>query len=412
MTQQKKVLLVVYAFPPFPGIGGRRWAKFAKYLKRADIPVEVVCARYTGEKKSQWTRDVQNIIRHEIDDKKGRIISSIPESLIEKINYHLTVLKAKLANKGWYYDYAFFIRNQVRDKLRNLLESKEFSSVIVSGAPYHLCHHVVSLKSEFPEIKFLVDYRDAWTGDTEKYGQMPTKILEYERKLESEVVIQADHIVTVNETIASDIHQIFNVPKNKITAIPNGYDTDDIPAPYPLDNKPPLKFVFAGSLYNNLDYILNPFIESVSTEPLLREDIIWDFYGSLSGSLKDYINKSQKSPIHFHGFKSKEEIGDIIAGSNACLLFIQRVYKDSFSTKFIEYYAAKKPLIVFGERGRTADYVEEKGIGVAIAPEDVTGGLLRAFKFITNLPDNFNERFDDPRFELSYLTAKLSRLLK
>ena len=42
------VLIISHYFPPVPGVGGRRWAKFVKYLSRIDgIQVDVISGKNT-----------------------------------------------------------------------------------------------------------------------------------------------------------------------------------------------------------------------------------------------------------------------------------------------------------------------------------------------------------------------------
>ena len=54
----KKVLIVSYVFPPKSGIGGRRWAKFSKYLNRMDIDLKVLTFQKKNDSNfSNWSKD-------------------------------------------------------------------------------------------------------------------------------------------------------------------------------------------------------------------------------------------------------------------------------------------------------------------------------------------------------------------
>ena len=54
-------------FPPSPGIGGRRWVKFAKYLIRDNYDIRVISAKSKFKNSlSNWNSDLQEI-KHLVD---------------------------------------------------------------------------------------------------------------------------------------------------------------------------------------------------------------------------------------------------------------------------------------------------------------------------------------------------------
>ena len=58
---KKTVLLIVPEFPPNDSIGGRRWAKFAKYLAQSGVAVKVIAflpPKNAGKKS--WTKDISH----------------------------------------------------------------------------------------------------------------------------------------------------------------------------------------------------------------------------------------------------------------------------------------------------------------------------------------------------------------
>ena len=81
-----KILLVCYSFPPNPGVGGRRWAKFAKYLVKSGHYVEVINAKLTTDKLSTWSKDAQ--LLHEKNH-----VHSLPTSYPEIININPNKIK-------------------------------------------------------------------------------------------------------------------------------------------------------------------------------------------------------------------------------------------------------------------------------------------------------------------------------
>ena len=58
MIPGEPILIISHTFPPYKGIGGRRWAKFAKELARRGHPVHVVHSAGSEDLMgSLWTDD-------------------------------------------------------------------------------------------------------------------------------------------------------------------------------------------------------------------------------------------------------------------------------------------------------------------------------------------------------------------
>ena len=82
----KKVLIVCYSFPPYPGIGGRRWAKFSKYIKLLGTEVFVISSKNPFNEKSNWTTDIEGINVTRLPLIYPKALISFPKSftLLEK----------------------------------------------------------------------------------------------------------------------------------------------------------------------------------------------------------------------------------------------------------------------------------------------------------------------------------------
>ena len=62
----KKLLVICFSFPPSVGIGGRRWAKFANYIAKSGIDIQVLAARNKGLQISDWHKDTIGLQKENI----------------------------------------------------------------------------------------------------------------------------------------------------------------------------------------------------------------------------------------------------------------------------------------------------------------------------------------------------------
>ena len=128
---EKKVVIVSYTFPPSHGIGGRRWAKFAKYLNRNGAAVKILTFS-TGD-GSNWNHDVseyKNLV-DKLDPKQPfYLLNSMPDSVFSKIWYRVTLYLAQIKFSGNVYDPALMIKCQLFKYLDERLK-EGYCNVIV-----------------------------------------------------------------------------------------------------------------------------------------------------------------------------------------------------------------------------------------------------------------------------------------
>ena len=79
-----------------------------------------------------------------------------------------------------------------------------------------------------------------------------------------------------------------------------------------------------------------------------------DIYNTLIVNIYGSFNMRDASNcIRFNGHVDSSEINNVIMNSNACLLFLSDDINFSFNTKFCEYIARKKPILIFSNNGPT-----------------------------------------------------------
>ena len=81
MSQYGPILLICHGFPPVRGIGGRRWAKFAKELARRGYTVHVIrSAGSKGRMDSLWSEDTRHegIVHHPLPHAYPAVMTKRP----------------------------------------------------------------------------------------------------------------------------------------------------------------------------------------------------------------------------------------------------------------------------------------------------------------------------------------------
>lgn len=363
-----KVLIITFTFPPYSGIGGRRWAKFAKYLKKNGNEVEVIAAKSGFEKKSSWTKDVENInvSYHNSGYPKGLTIN--PKSIFEKIIYRLSLVYVKMKSEGNYYDKSALWGKVIRKLVNNKIK-EGIDTVYVSCAPFQLAYHLLPLVKKHKETKWVVDFRDPWTTNRTSYGfeGLSNERQQFEIDAEKEVVKNYDEVISVAQPMTDYFKTLDPINPGKFKTIFNGFDPDDFPErtqnQYPDPNF--FTFVFAGTLYDKALPAFKIFCQAV--ENLKTEDS--ELYNKLKfnfiGADIEKVKKLNHPNISILPFLPFDKVRDCLYTANAGLLFLTPDIDWSFSTKFTDYIALELPIFVTSEKGsETGKFCELKGIGV------------------------------------------------
>jgi len=418
----KHILLICYVFPPYPGIGGRRWAKFAKYFAKKGYTVHVINAENPFPEVSNWTRDTRsdNIHVHSLPLHYPRVLITQPKNKLEKIIYHACVKIMPFFSKGTIYDRALFWKGMVLKHAFALIRKYQIKSVIVSGAPFHLLHHSLSIKKEFPQIALLSDFRDPWTdGKTYGMGGLNAKRFEYEKMLEKETVLYSDYISYPSQDyIDNNFRKRFlsewNSIGKKFMVIPHGFDEDDytnlsISSSYQPGR--PIKFLYAGSMYTGIDHILDLFIKALlkikAEDPSLYNRLQFDFYTD-TFQYEKLFQKHGVNAVKFHKPVKSQEYFSKTAQADFIILFLSFPWNLNLTTKVVESLPLRKRLIAFSEKSFVSDFVLNNRIGSVIYPDqDVHDAFVKIITGYISGKDDFDMNFDVSRFSYNRLADDL-----
>lgn len=382
-----RLVVVSYTFPPVAGIGGRRWAKFCKYLYRQGADFKVIAAEKKVSDPSPWLADTleyQDRLLW-IDDNYPAILSRIPATLLDKIKYKIAMGYVRLKIRmGSPFDPSYFFNKKAGKAVRQLLD-QGYDTVIVTCAPFHCGYEIGRLKAKYPNVKFIMDFRDPWIANKSHYGfyQLNQKRFNDEVAMEKQCIENADLIFSVSDEMNQYFKKLSSKTENKqYFMVPNGFDPEDIQAPtgeVKIKEENIFRVVFTGNYYEHARYLLEELqsaLKGIMTKrPHLSNRITFEFYGTVPGYFQD-ISLNSDGMIKYKGKLPLYEVYPAISSATLASLFLTDDMAFSRSTKFYEYVGMKKPILVFSNGRGTGEYVENENLGYNIYSGNMENRLL------------------------------------
>ena len=413
------ILVVSYVFPPNPGVGGRRWAKFGKMLARKGYDIHVVCSTPMLPPTGQFMEDIDSpkIHTYQIPRRFPKVIGYRSHSFFQRIQYKLALAWLRSRTKANYYDRAALWKGVMLDKCRELIRKYKIKNVVVSAAPFHCLHHALELKKEFPGINLIADLRDPWIEESHAYGlgDLSPERLEREKAMEREVIAQFDHILCAAETMTRIFSRMAGKQADKVVTLTNAYDEDDFtralspPVQPHTDNR--IRLVHVGTVYRDIPHLLDPFVamlkELKDSHPEVYERLDFEFIGKVPPAFQDAITKAGLENFRFHGYRPQSEAIRKIAEGDICLMFKRDRLKNAFGTKVFEYFRIRKPIFLICTPNELTQYMEGNRIGYNLNLENMGERFLELIRAYDKGKLDFNDQFDVEQYSLERLTQRV-----
>ncbi len=368
----KKTLLLCWDFPPNDGIGGRRWAKMAKWLLKSGHEIHVIKSKSkVGNQNSAWLSVVNSnqIHIYEVDTYwPVKWLNSKDNKFSDKLKHKFSAIYLTIFSKGTIYDKAIGKESDVIKLASKIIEINKIDNVIVTGAPFNLIYYAAKLKLVFPKLFILADYRDPWLNAV-NYGMqnLSAKNKLAEQNKQNLVFETIDVITAPNSFLLDEIKATYtgsNLIKANFVELPHAYDEDDFLIFDKLKKQNPqtLKIVYAGSVYLGAKSYLEEFINQINTynsknDHLVELEIYTDDYKSLQ--------QFQNAAISINPSVGKE-IFKIISEADYVLILLAEHNKDFKTTKFYEFLPFQKPYLYIGPLGEVAKNIREDKMGFVI----------------------------------------------
>jgi hypothetical protein len=282
------ILVISYYFPPFQRVGGRRWAKHCKYLNRMGANMQVLSGDFINS-TSPWDHDVkeyENLIAR-VQLHKSNVPyfkTTHPKHFLNKLKWKLSFwlwnIKKKYL-KGNYNDASAPVAAEFYKAARKIITTKSINTVLLSVGPFRYSEALISLKNEFPHLKYIIDYRDYWEDGL---NQLTQKQINYEKELQLKVVESCDLIIAPNMEMKSHYALKFN---RNTYCLPHCFDDEDIKSKQiDLSDSTNIKLIYGGAFYSDIGDSIE-LIKKMVDALAQKNKVEVEFYVSIKGYEKE-----------------------------------------------------------------------------------------------------------------------------
>jgi glycosyltransferase involved in cell wall biosynthesis len=341
----RKLLVVVYAYPPSLSVAAVRWSALTKYLAEMGHSVTVVTSDAFG---APVVADAAEVHR--------------PRSLETVWPYKRPHLNPRVS---WA---PFALR-----ETRRLLRADPVDCLITSSPP-ESAHLVGLMLGRRVRPPWIADFRDGWCFEPYMVRFRTSPQLAIDRWFEKRVARAADLVVGVTPPIADDLTGRLGAESRWVS---NGWDPAEVgvgeSAGVPKDEPGVLKLVYTGQLWGPRGRTPEPFFQAmrrVASEadaPRLR--LI--HAGTLVPEDQVLIDRTGVSDLIEHvGLLDRTEVL-ALQRSGDVLVLITSADSQQATGKLFEYLSAGKPILALADGNEAERLVRETGTGAVVPPNDV-----------------------------------------
>jgi glycosyltransferase involved in cell wall biosynthesis len=380
----KKVLIITYYWPPTGGAGVQRWLKFSKYFRQfgwepviytpsnpdfpindntllKDIPKDLTIL------KTQIT-EPYDIYRKIMRKKKTETVN---QGFLSEGKENTMLQSVMIWIRGNFFipdARKFWIKPSI-SYLSNYIKENKIDAVISTGPPHSMHLIAMELKQKF-NIPWIADFRDPWT-QIDFYSQLKLSSFadKKHKKLEHQVLTQANKVVTVSPSCGTDLEKLGT---RKVDIITNGFDTDDFKFNSDLKLLDGFLFHHIGALNKDRNpYTLWKVLGDLCKENSdLKKELILKFTGKTDAIVFESLKQQGlESNFQKSDYMPHSEVVKLMVQSPILLLPLNNTPNNEgvLSGKLFEYLAAKRPIFGIGlPHADAAKILKEAQAGVMV----------------------------------------------
>jgi glycosyltransferase involved in cell wall biosynthesis len=236
------------------------------------------------------------------------------------------------------------------------------------------------------------DYRDEWVTLRESYEMVAGRWSRLAgAALESWLLRQCHAVITATEAFRANLLSRFPFLRpERVFAIPNGYDPEDIPSLVPSLFADKLTITYAGTVFRltSPTGLLKAVRKLHERTPELARLLRVRFIGRIVETEQAAFEGLQALGVECVGYLAHEEMMKEVLRSHLLLCLLDDVAgaERIYPAKVFELMALQRPCLTLAPEGALADLVRQHRLGVLLPPRDeekiaeYLAGLLRDYR--------------------------------
>ena len=251
--------------------------------------------------------------------------------------------------------------------------------VVIASSPQLLVGLSGLWLARCKRVPFVFEVRDLWPESLAAVGAGDGDSMLHRTlaKIAGFLYRNCDRLVVVTPAFEDHLIKYWDLPRNKISVIENGVETDlftpvlktDLRKRWDAEKKFVVSYIGTMGMAHGLETVITAAAKLRDTNP----EILFLLVGE--GAEKERIVALAKerslNNLQFVDQQPREEIPAYIAASDACLVPLKKtdVFKTVIPTKMLEFMSCARPVIL-GVAGQARTILEEARGGISIEPED------------------------------------------
>jgi glycosyltransferase involved in cell wall biosynthesis len=370
----RRILVVTYAYPPMPSVGGNRWLAMSKYLRRAGHSVTILTTTAFGRSNdaeevgivrsddllaARWLRTLLRRPPLPEGGESPPVDKPVPGIITRLVvpDHHLLTWVPFAAQVA-----------------RALHRDQPFDCIVTTSA--YESTHLLALMLGRRRPAWVADFRDGWTFHSWR-EPFPTRLqANLDLCLEARVVRSAERTAVVERPVGEDFRHRLGIDA---VHVPNGWDGEleqevrmsELPT-LPVDR---IVMVHTGRMLGGWGRSPRPLLEALARlrteQPTLSSRLLLVLAGRPDREEQELIDSYPLGGlIHRVGHLSRGGAMALQRRSDALILLTAPDLVWELPGKLFEYIGARRPILALAAGNEAARVVQETGTGVTVSPDD------------------------------------------